>query len=283
MFWVVLALSIVVWLAVIGVAIYAMRRNRDIASDHTGLWLILGGGVIIPTVVLSVLLVWSLGVMPTLREPSRPPALVVEISAERFWWRVRYRDANLVVDSANELRLPLGEPVEIILTSPDVIHSFWVPNLAGKMDAIPGRTTRLLLEPERVGRFRGQCAEFCGTSHAQMAFAVEVMPRAGFDRWIAAEARPAVPLAGAVLFETHGCGACHMIRGTAARGTAGPDLTHVGSRRTIAAAALPMREADLIRWIAHTEDVKPEVNMPSFAMLPRRDIEALATYLLALK
>src|SRR5690606_10957177 len=142
--------------------------------------------------------------------------LRLAVSGEQWWWRVRYElPGGVAVISANEIRLPTGRRAELILDSPDVIHSFWVPPLGGKMDMIPGRTTRLVVEPERVGRFRGACAEFCGASHALMAFTVEVMAPADFDAWLAAEARPAAApqseaaRRGAALFVDVGCGVCH--------------------------------------------------------------------------
>src|SRR5690606_16989244 len=140
------------------------------------------------------------------------------------------------VESANELRLPVGQRVELQLTSPDVIHSFWVPALAGKMDMIPGRTNRLVLEPSRTGRFRGVCAEYCGASHTFMAFTVEVREPAAFEAWLTQQAAPAHTTEedeGAALFLKNGCGACHTVRGTPAAGRVGPDLTHFASRPTL--------------------------------------------------
>jgi cytochrome c oxidase subunit II len=179
--------------------------------------------------------------------------------------------------------------VEIVLDSPDVIHSFWIPSLGGKMDMIPGRTTRLVLEPERPGTYRGACAEYCGESHALMAFSVEVMERDDFDAWLAAERAPAAaPTAdparrGAELFHQVGCGACHAIRGTEATGDIGPDLTHLASRRTLAAGTLPMTEEALVRWISDPQAVKPGARMPAFGVLGEQRVEALAAYLASLK
>jgi cytochrome c oxidase subunit 2 len=166
-----------------------------------------------------------------------------------------------------------------------VIHSFWIPSLGGKVDMIPGRRTRLVLEPTRTGAFRGACAEFCGTSHALMAFSVVVLEEAAFEDWLAQEATaataPGSPAAarGQELFLQVGCGACHTVRGTEADGTIGPDLTHLASRATLGAGTFPNTFDDLVRWIAHTEEVKPDVRMPSFGALPREHIEAIAAYL----
>jgi cytochrome c oxidase subunit 2 len=185
----------------------------------------------------------------------------------------------------NELRLPVGQRIELQLSSPDVIHSFWVPSLAGKMDMIPGRLTRLAIEPTRTGTFRGTCAEYCGASHALMAFSVVVMEPGAFRTWLATQARPASTpadagaLRGEAAFMENGCTACHTIRGTPAAGVIGPDLTHVGSRRRIAAETLPNDPEALIRWIKQTDEIKPGVHMPAFRALGREDLSAMATYL----
>ena len=213
----------------------------------TGL-LIIGGGVVLPTVVLSVLLVYGLALLPTLLAPAAASAVQIAVSGEQWWWRVRYLPSNghpEAVELANEIRLPVGERVQFHLHSPDVLHSFWIPSLGGKIDLIPGRHTRLALEPTRTGVFRGVCAEFCGTSHALMSFSVVVMEPAGFATWLAQQYAPAqppvLPLAarGAELFLATGCGACHTVRGTPANGVVGPDLTHVGSRQSLGAGILP--------------------------------------------
>lgn len=283
LFWVMLAGAAVIWALVMALVVYATRTGHREHSVGQGMAVVIGGGVVAPVIILSALLVWGLRMMPTLRVPDRTPALRVAVSGERFWWRVRYAAAGQVVESANELRLPVGGIAEVALTSPDVIHSFWIPNLAGKVDVIPGRTNRLILEPTRAGVFRGQCAEFCGTSHALMAFTVVVMEPAAYAGWLAAEAGQALPAAGAALFQATGCGGCHTVRGTAANGEFGPDLTHIGSRRTIAAATLANDRAALMRWIGHTQDLKPEANMPSYDMLSRQELAGLADYLGALK
>jgi cytochrome c oxidase subunit 2 len=172
-----------------------------------------------------------------------------------------------------------------------VIHAFWVPSLAGKIDMIPGRINRLALEPTRTGRFRGVCAEYCGTSHALMAFDVVVVEKAEFARWLAAQQSPAAPTADAApqvelgrqRFLANGCAACHAVRGTEARGMIGPDLTHVGSRRTLGAGTIPNEPGGFARWLEETDRVKPGVLMPHFRMLPRGEREALVAYLEALQ
>jgi len=277
----------VIWVLVLGTAVYAaaFRPDRE-HSDRTANLLILGGGVAFPTLVLAGLLSYGLYLMPRLGPAIEGDGLVIEVAGEQWWWRVRYLpEEGEPFELANELRLPVGERVELRLTSPDVIHSFWVPSLGGKMDMIPGRTNRLVLEPTKTGRFRGVCAEYCGDSHALMAFQTVVVPRPELEAWMerqrAPAAEPAGPEAarGRELFLADGCGACHTVRGTPADGRVGPDLTHVGARLTLAAGTLGTGRADFERWLARADGVKPGVHMPAFGMLPRRDLAALAAYL----
>jgi cytochrome c oxidase subunit II len=309
LFWSMSGGAIVIWLAVVALSLWAGLRPRagpgEENRDRASWLLIIGGGIALPTVVLAALLAWGLSMLPAFLAPAPPGSLKIEVTATQWWWRVRYlldeRAGGGTVELANELRLPVGESVELELRSPDVIHSLWIPSLGGKVDMIPGRTTRLVLEPTRTGVFRGVCAEYCGASHALMAFTVVVEERDAFARWLAAEARPAAqpsdaapptdaappsdPVAreGAALFVGHGCGACHTVRGTAADGVIGPDLTHVGSRQTLAAGILENSLEELVRFITHTNDVKPGVLMPSFEMLDDEDAHAIATWLRGLR
>lgn len=286
LFWVMLAGSVLVWLAVLAIAWHALRRRRP-ADARRAHWLILAGGVATPTVVLGALLAWGLVLMPRLRAAVPADALHVAVSGEQWWWRVRYEDAG--VETANEIRIPVGRPVALSLTSPDVIHSFWVPALAGKVDMIPGRSNTLVLQADRPGTFRGVCAEFCGASHAQMRLLVVAMPPDAFARWLEAQAAPAAaapdgPAAqGRAAFLRNGCGACHAVRGTAATGSVGPDLTHVGSRLELAAGALPNDAESLRRWIERPHAAKPEALMPRFDMLPPAEVRAIATWLEGLR
>lgn len=296
LFWVMAIGGGIVWAAVIGFALYASRANARRHEAQVGRWLIIGGGVVTPTVVLGALLFYGLRLMPELRQPGAPGGMRVQVSGEQWWWRVRYLPppgANgspaAAVELANEIRLPLGRRTEFLLDSPDVIHSFWIPSLAGKVDMIPGRTTRLVLEPTRTGTFRGVCAEYCGASHTHMEFVAVVMAPDAFEGWLAHQASPAVAPAtpaarrGMAAFASAGCGACHSVRGTAANGPVGPDLTHVGSRLSLAAGTLPNDADAFRRWVARTHAVKPEVLMPSFGMLPARQLDDIALYLESLQ
>jgi len=274
--------GIVVWLLVIGLAVWVIYYKRERIPANRAALFIIGGGAVVPSIVLGVMLGFGLSIMPDLLEPAPPGSQRIAVRGEQWWWRVSYLGENdSTLELANEIRLPVGEPVEFLLTSSDVIHSFWVPALGPKMDMIPGRETRLTLHPTRVGRFRGVCAEFCGTSHALMALDVVVMEKGEFERWL--EAQNQSQPVGSELFLSTGCGACHTVRGTAAKGALGPDLTHVGSRLTIGAGLLENDEEGFYRWLNRTESLKPEVHMPHFGMLPEAEQKALADYLESLQ
>ncbi|MDT8387819.1 MAG: cytochrome c oxidase subunit II [Thiogranum sp.] len=290
LFWWMLAGGLLIWSVVMGIGLYAVRTRERRFTSRVSHILIIGGGVIFPVVVLAVLLGYGLHLLAELRAPEAGSELHIAVSGEQWWWRVRYSGPDgEAVELANEIRLPVGVSVELRLTSPDVIHSFWIPALGGKMDMIPGRKTRLVLEPTRTGVFRGACAEYCGSSHALMAFPVVVMEAAAFDDWLEKQRRPAAPSGnrlaqrGENLFLMNGCGACHSVRGTDADGALGPDLTHLGSRLTIGAATLPNDIEALVRWITHPQAVKPEARMPGFGMLDEADLHAIATYLKGLQ
>ena len=189
------------------------------------------------------------------------------------------------VEAANEVHLPVGEPVAIELTSADVIHSFWAPSLAGKLDMIPGRTNVLTVTATQPGITRGQCAEYCGGAHAFMAFHVVAHEPDDFARWMAAEASPATTPAGESawrgqqLFLTNGCGGCHAVRGTEADGRIGPDLTHVGGRHSLAAATLPNTPEAIAEFIVNNQHIKPENRMPGYHTLSDDQVRDIANYL----
>ena len=280
----------VVWLVVMGIAVYSMvARRREHEPRRTKLYII-GGGAAFPTIALTVLLVFGLGMMPDLQDHADDSDVRIHVSGEQWWWRVRYElPDGTELHLANEVVLPVGRRVPLFLESPDVIHSFWIPSLAGKVDMIPGRVNRMALEPTRTGVFRGTCAEYCGGPHAWMGLYGVVVEPSEFDAWARAQAEPAAAMSdataqhGAEVFRVHGCGACHTVRGTSADGLVGPDLTHVGSRRSIGAALLPNDVESFERWIAHTDELKPGVHMPAFDMLASDELRALAVYLEALQ
>jgi cytochrome c oxidase subunit 2 len=272
------------WAAVIALALYAARADPAYFTDRFGASLILWGGAVFPTGVLAVLLTYGLWLMPDMRTAG--DGLRISVTGEQYWWRVRYepeRGTSFV--SANEVRLPVGERVEFMLDAADVIHSFWIPSLGGKLDMIPGRTNRLVLQATKPGVYRGVCAEFCGPSHALMAFSVVAMERPDFDRWMETQSAsaPRVVGRGADLFLANGCGACHAVRGTEARGLIGPDLTHFGSRRNVGAGILPNTSENIVRFIRETETIKPGSRMPSYNMLSEEEATAIAGYLGSLR
>jgi cytochrome c oxidase subunit 2 len=219
-----------------------------------------------------------------------PDALRIQIVAHQWWWEVRYedREPSRTFRTANELHLPVGVPVHITLMSNDVIHSFWVPNLAGKQDLIPGRTTQIELLPTREGVYRGQCAEYCGLQHAHMALDVTVETVAAFRTWRKQQQLPAplprTPLqrAGLDYIQTRQCGACHSIVGTGASGQVAPDLTHLASRRSIAAGTYPMTRGHLYAWIADPQSAKPGNHMPHVPLEPDQ-LHAIVAYLETLR
>jgi cytochrome c oxidase subunit 2 len=284
--WMLFIGAAVIFAIVLALAWLAWRREpRWLASRSA----VVFGGIVFPTVVLSALLVHSLLANPRLLAASSPPELTVLVTGEQWWWRVQYLDADGRPDfaTANEIRLPVGGVVEVRLHSADVLHSFWVPSLAGKLDAIPGRENRLLLVAEQAGTWRGQCAEFCGGPHAQMALYVVAAPPAEFERWRSAQREDASFEAssepGAGLFAAN-CAVCHAVRGTGANGTLGPDLTHVASRESVGAGILPGGDAvSFERWIADNQSIKPGNLMPQFDALGQAEVRALAAYLARLE
>jgi cytochrome c oxidase subunit 2 len=288
-FWWMTGGATLIWIAVTALILFASaRRRRTQLSDSGAHRLILIAGVVTPVVVLTGLLFW--GLQPLARghamAADEPAGLLVEVEAEQWWWRVWYVSAQGDrIETANEVRLPVNTHVRVTLSSDNVIHAFWIPSLAGKVDMIPGRITQLRLEPTRTGLFRGVCAEYCGTSHAHMAFDAVVVPADDFDVWLREQAAPALQPGderarrGQELFASTGCGACHTIRGTQAAGRIGPDLTHVGSRRSLAASTLPNDAATMAAWLKDPHAVKPDAAMPAFAMLSNDDLRSLAAYL----
>jgi cytochrome c oxidase subunit 2 len=291
LFWTVTVLSAAITLLVIAMTAVALlgpgRLRRWIGRDR----MVIGGGIVLPVAVLSVLLFYGLLVLQA--GSARTGAAEgpgVTITGERWWWRVVYTGPDgEKVASANELRLPVGRPVSIRLKSDNVIHNFWAPKLAGKLDMIPGRTNVLTLKVTEPGVSRGQCAEYCGGAHALMAFYVVALPEAEYRAWLAHEATVAQEPAteqqrrGRRLFLDNGCGGCHMVRGTPAAGTIGPDLTHVGSRMSLAAATLPNDAKAFARWIRDNQHIKPDNLLPPFRQFEDAELQAVAVYLESLK
>ena len=257
-------------------AIYGTRR-RWLASRG----LIIGGGIVFPAIALFALLLYTLTTAGRLAAAPEPDVRIA-VTGHQWWWEVEYLTPEGKVDfvTANELRIPVGRNVEVALSSADVLHSFWVPALAGKLDLVPGKDNRLRLAASRAGVTRGQCAEYCGGPHAQMAFYVVAQEEADFEAWRQAQRQPADSTNE--LFVAR-CGNCHTVRGTQARGTLGPDLTHVGSRLSIAAGILPNNAGTIAGWIASSQHIKPGNLMPAFEEFSGEELRTLAAYVENLK
>ena len=282
------------WILIIGAAVIlagvclllwrAVRRN---AGAIKPLHWIVGGGIALPLLVLTPLLAFSTWRTFDLTMPASQGALAISITAKMWWWEVRYPNPHGGTDIvlANEIHLPAGRPVYLSLISNDVIHSFWVPALGGKVDMVPGRPHGMRVQVDQPGRWRGQCAEYCGEQHARMALFVEAQAPAAFDAWLAAQARPAGKqmAPGRDVFIAQRCGACHTVRGVSETASLGPDLTHVGSRSHLGAGTVANGSGAMAAWIANPHAVKPGVRMPASGDLDPQSLQALATWMEQLK
>ena len=302
-----LGVSVVVTLAVLLALAWAIWRPRppgqvaeaDRPADpreRIGARVMVGAGVVFPAIILGVLLVITMRVLDaislpshTLAQPDDPPApgeLTIKVTGRQYWWEVEYLDADPQrgFETANELRIPVGRRVIVRLAADDVIHSFWVPGLGGKMDLVPGRTNVTFIEASRPGVWRGQCAEFCGVQHAKMAFVVVAEPPDRWEAWAARQRLPAsvqgdsLALADRDAFLRSGCVLCHAVRGTPARGELGPDLTHLADRLTLAAGTLPNTLGHRYGWIADPQAIKPGNKMPAVPLSPS-ELDAIVRYL----
>jgi cytochrome c oxidase subunit 2 len=245
--------------------------------------------VTLAALLLAAVFVTTLRTQAALHSHAAPD-LIVRVVGHRWWWEIKYltQPPSDEVVTANELHIPTGRRVRLELASADVIHSLWVPNLQGKMDLVPGRTSLMWLEADRPGISRGQCAEYCGLQHTRMAFLVVAEPPAQFERWLANQrqlaAAPSDEVAqrGQASFLASSCGYCHSVRGARTVGLLAPDLTHVASRRAIAAGTLPNTRESLTAWIADPQHVKPGNLMPRVPLAPA-DVRAIVAYLETLR
>jgi cytochrome c oxidase subunit 2 len=301
LWWLMLAVCASVFAAVVLATLWAVLRGRR-ADEHTtpelhsaprrerGAGTAVGVAAAVCALLLVALVVASIFTDRALAKLSPQDELHIELTGHQWWWEAGYvaSVASQRFQTANELHIPVGRTVQLTLRSADVIHSFWVPNLHGKRDLIPGRTATFRLRADRPGHYRGQCAEFCGFQHAYMALLVVAEPPDAYERWAAAQRQsatePTAPDArrGKDVFMGSSCVMCHTITGTDAQGRNGPDLTHVGSRAFIAAGRLPTTREHLAAWIADPQAHKPGVNMPAQRFSPQ-DLQALAAYLEGLK
>ena len=272
-------------------AVSIVRRHRRAEGDpdrdepRWGDRFIVVGGVVVSGAVLLAVFILSLHEMAALATPPTSPAADIQVIGHLWWWEARYPNGAV---TANEIHIPVGRAVEVDLTTADVIHSFWVPQLQVKLDQIPGRTNRIWLQADSAGRYRGQCSQFCGLQHAHMVFWVVAEEPAAYQQWVDAQAQPAAaPIEAAAtrgksVFDTTTCVGCHAIRGTTAQGGVGPDLTHLMGRQTIAAGTVPNTPDQLAAWITDPQGIKPGVIMPPTALSPG-DLADLVAYLQSLQ
>ena len=287
----------VVFAAVVAALLYALwrapRSTSATAPDlaplevpERGAKLSVVAAIALSIALLLVLIVMSFRTDRALARLPLSDALSIQVTAKQWWWDVRYDDpqASNMFSTANEIHIPVGRPIVIKLQSNDVIHSFWVPNLHGKKDLIPGRPAVIQFRADKAGVYRGQCAEFCGLQHARMAFVVVAEPQEQYEAWVQAQRQTAPEPSnerqakGRDIFLTRSCAMCHAIQGTQANARFGPDLTHIASRPTLAAGTLPNTREHLSTWISDPQSIKPGSNMPSTA-LNDDEREALLDYL----
>lgn len=296
--WLFTGTATAVYVIVIGILIYALwhasRRPAPLENDpyrqtagqadrmKRGIII----GVVATVIILAAFLLVNVSTGRALARVGGRNPLRIDVVGHQWWWEITYIDPEPQnrVRTANEIHIPVGRPVLIKMSSHDVIHSFWAPNLAGKKDLIPGYETVTWLRADSAGIYRGQCAEFCGYQHAKMGLFIVAEPRLDFERWLdsqrGAARKPADSLqaAGERVFLSGSCAMCHTISGTGAAGTIGPDLTHLASRRTIAAGTLPNNAGNLAGWIVDPQSIKPGVKMPPSQIDPQ-SLRALLAYL----
>ena len=281
--WALFAMGVIVTAIVIAalwIALKGKPATRAKLGGERTIWI---AGVVFPALVMTALLVWGLSLTARLNENIDGREIRIRVTGEMWWFRVQYLAPSgaVALQDANEIHIPVGMPVVFELKSADVIHSFWVPHLSGKKDMIPGRTNLLRVEASRPGQYGGVCAEYCGRAHALMGLVVIAHAPGDWQRWLASRQRPASPTGGPgwQLFMDNGCAACHRVAGTQANGLAGPDLTHVGSRRTLGAGIMPNHRGTMMGWVGDSQSIKPGNRMPSYDMLPGEDIQAMAEWL----
>ncbi len=292
--WSVAALSLAVILIIIIMLAAALMRRRPKSDPHaigpeSGGIRFLYISVGLSTLALLITLGYTLFTLWAIAHPANTPALTISVTAYDWWWKVEYNSADSTqrVVTANEIHIPAGVPVEIRLRSADVIHSFWVPLLAGKTQAIPGQINTQWIQADEPGVYSGQCSTFCGAQHAHMAFEIVAQSPAEFEAWRGAQHEPAAApsnqttRAGQKTFMQR-CAGCHAVRGTEASGVFAPDLTHLGSRRMIAAGMLRNTPDNVLDWVQHAQQIKPEAMMPSFA-LTSQQADELSAYLTTLR
>jgi cytochrome c oxidase subunit 2 len=272
LWWIMFSISLAVFLLVVGILtiglIRASRRAEAAVPSPAAQWTwVIAGGIALPVVVLMALMVLSILTGRSIVQAQSGDMLTIEVNGRQWWWEVRYSDQQFV--TANEIHIPAGEPVRLVLTAQDLIHSFWVPQLAGKTDLIPGRTNSMTIEASEPGVYQGQCAEFCGLQHAKMGMLVIAQEPAEFEAWVESQRKPqgfaeeGILLQGQQVFLGSACVYCHTVEGTSAAGT------------------IPNTRGYLAGWILSPQTVKPGTQMPSTQLSPE-ELEALMAYLMSL-
>jgi cytochrome c oxidase subunit II len=299
--WFVYILFIVVAVVMWALIWLMATRRRGTLDEHAPVdvgggqsWVLIGG-FIIPTIILAVIFILGLSIMRRFpihdQNMDHEAAPEIRLTGRQWWWEARYLgdSPDMSFTTANEIHIPVGRPVNIELSSADVIHSFWVPNLSGKVDLIPGQVNRMRIEADRPGVYDGKCAEYCGEQHAHMMIVVVAQPDGEYAAWRARQLEPAsTPVSaqemrGAALFLERPCALCHTIRGTPARGSVAPDLTHLALRRGIAANSLANDQANLAAWATHAQSLKPGSAMPNVTQFSGEELQALVAYLRQLR
>ena len=282
LWWILFVVSVIVFFVVVTLLLVAVLRRRgggapDRSVSRGGTKLVAIAGVIVPGVVVILLFFASVATLPAAGKNAR---MTIDVVGRQWFWDVHYRDRT--IRTANEIHIPVGVPVEVRVTSDDVIHSLWVPRLNRKIDLIPGETNSVVFDADKPGVYRGQCAEFCGVEHGQMALLVIAETQTQFDRWLTNEAKPAPASGGLNAFVGSGCSGCHAISGAPEQSRFGPDLSHFGDRETIGAGSLTNTPEHLADWIRDPQRIKPGNKMPNLG-LPEPEIQPLVRYLESLE
>jgi cytochrome c oxidase subunit II len=291
LWWVMLVGSAIVFSIVVALLLFGLLRRRGLPREERprrapGTKFVIAAGIVLPAIVLVALFVLTVDALPKTSPSRKTTQLEIDVTGRQWFWDVDYPRSG--ARTANEIHIPVGVPVDIRVRSADVIHSLWVPELNRKIDVIPGQTNDVVFDANRSGIFRGQCAEFCGVEHANMALYVVAEPPARFARWLAQEAEPAVTPANADLERgeqvllSSDCEYCHRIAGTNASGTVGPDLTHIASRLSLAAATIPNSRGYLAGWILDPQHIKPGNRMPA-TNLSGPEVQSILDYLESLR
>lgn len=291
LWWLLFWLAMAVLLFVLGFLALALFRRRSSGMENqpeprSGTRVVVLAGVVMPALILTIVYIATLRTMRALATPAIAEGLTIHVIGHLWWWEVQYPEQQFA--TANEIHIPVNQPVRIVLSSPNVIHSFWVPALQGKMDLVPGQVNTMWLEANQPGVYWGECAEFCGTQHAKMQFVIVAEPLDAYEAWIAQQQQPATePIdalaqMGRQVFLEANCLYCHTIKGTDATGNLGPDLTHLASRRTLAAGVIENNIGNLGGWIANPQHIKPGNLMPA-ADVDSVELQALLAYLATLK